>query len=100
MAPFKLKKLIPALGLAVVIVGSVLTYNVLWGIKTRPIHRRDMLLIVATWLEDAIALNNQFRIDDKHYILLSDDLRKEYGLPAVVIESDVGEKIADKSKPR
>ena len=33
MAPFKLKKLIPALGLAVVIVGSVLTYNMLWGIK-------------------------------------------------------------------
>ena len=68
----------------------------LWGIKptyTPPGYVADSGDLVR---EDAIApLLNQFRIDDKHYILLSDDLRKEYGLPAVVIESDVGEKIAD-----
>ncbi|MGI6578520.1 MAG: hypothetical protein ACOX1Q_11035 [Eubacteriales bacterium] len=97
MAPFKLKKLVPALGLAVVIAGSVFTYNKLWG-NNDPTYTPPGYVADSADLgrEDAIApLLNQFRIDDKHYIMLSDDLREEYGLPAAVLENDIGEKLAD-----
>ena len=46
--------------------------------------------------EDAPAMFiDQFQIDNRHYILLTDDLREDYGLPATVDESDIGEKITD-----
>lgn len=41
--------------------------------------------------EDAVApLLDQFRIDDRHYILLTDDLRKEFGLPDTISDGDIG----------
>jgi len=94
---FNFKKAIPALVLTAVIVGGLLTYN-----HMSKKHDRGSSLTygvendVSMGREDAIApLLNQFQIDDRHYIILSDELRAEYGLPTAVIESDIGGKIAD-----
>ena len=95
MALFFSKKAIPALALTVVIATGFITYSVLSGrfnYNTPPgyigtdsaEHGR----------EDAVApLLNQFQIDNKHYIVLSDDLRADFGLPATVNEADIGDKI-------
>jgi len=97
MTSFKFKKAIPALAMIVVIAGSVLTYNLIWGSNdpayTPPGYMADGDDLVR---EDAVApLLNIFKIDDKHYVLLNDDMRAEFGLPAAILESDIGEKIAD-----
>ncbi len=91
------KKAVLALTLAVVLAGGLLTYNALYGNynnDTQPeYHVADDL---SQGREDAVApLLNQFQLGDKHYILLTDDLRADYGLPASVDESDIGEKITD-----
>ena len=36
---------------------------------------------------------NQFRIDKRHYILLSEDLREDFGLPELVDSNDIGERL-------
>jgi hypothetical protein len=94
---FNFKKAIPALALTVVITGGLFTYNILSGNHNyNSLPEYGVTDSVGQGREDAVApLLNQFKIDDKHYILLSDDLRADYGLLATVNESDVGEKIAD-----
>jgi hypothetical protein len=98
ISPYNYKKAIPALALAVaIVVGSLAYYRITrkYNYVSPPANsvaddagssgREDM----------AAPLLNQFRIDDRHYILLYDDQRAEYGLPATINESDIGEKIAD-----
>ncbi|MGE5614513.1 MAG: hypothetical protein ACM3XR_08910 [Bacillota bacterium] len=98
IAPYNYKKAIPALALAVaIVVGSLAYYSISRNSNyvTPPgeIATNDAGL---TGREDMAApLLNQFRIDDRHYILLYDDIRAEYGLPDTINESDIGEKIAD-----
>ncbi|HHW01076.1 MAG TPA: hypothetical protein GXX36_16195 [Clostridiaceae bacterium] len=100
MPLYNIKKAIPALVLTVVIAGGLLTYNIVqknnnYDLKPEYGAADDAGL----GREDSAApLVNQFQIDDRHYILLSDDLREEYGFPATVNESDIGEKITDIAK--
>jgi hypothetical protein len=95
MASFRFKKLIPALAMLVVIAGGILTYNMVWGndhAQPLPGYIADGDLV----REDAVApIINMFRIDDRHYIMMSDDLRAEFGFPAAISESDIGDKLAD-----
>lgn len=89
------KKVIPALALVVVLAGGLLTYSNLMRNNISP-GKYNGVEYTDTGREDAVApLLNQFQIDNKHYILLSDDLRADYGMPAVIDERDIGEKIAD-----
>jgi len=97
MSLFQLKKAIPALALTLVIAGGLLTYRMLD--QNSPFNSLLPPNSAVTddadlGREDAVApLLNQFQIDDRHYIFLSDDLRAEYGLPASIEEGDIGEKI-------
>ncbi|MGI6280287.1 MAG: hypothetical protein ACOYJS_07000, partial [Acutalibacteraceae bacterium] len=44
--------------------------------------------------EDSIAPRiNEFQIDDKHYIILSENYKADFGFPKNISESDIGEKI-------
>lgn len=94
---FNFRKAIPALGLVIVMAGGILTYDIMAGRnKTQSpgfINHNDDIR------EDAIApLVNQFEIDGRHYILLSEDLRDEYGFYQHINESDIGERITTISK--
>jgi len=100
------KKAVPALALVVVIAGSLLAYNMMsgnnynnnyssqTGYGLQPPH--GVAEDARSGREDMVApILDQFQIDGRHYVLLSDGLRADYGLPAVIKESDIGEKIAD-----
>ncbi len=95
------RKAIPALALVVLLAGGLFTYQLLLGKDNSELPSQDDLVEEDfaeedDLREDAVApLVNQFRIEDKHYILLPDSLRKEYGLPNAVKEGDIGERITD-----
>lgn len=94
MKLFNYKKVIPVMALLIVIAGGLFTYRMLSGNPDYNMPEYNVTDDMAR--EDAVApLLNQFKIDDKHYILLSDDLRQEYGLPDTVNQDHIGEKIAD-----
>lgn len=100
MPLYNIKKAIPALVLTVVIAGGLLAYNIVQknnNYDSKPEY--GVADDAGLGREDSAApLVNQFQIDDRHYILLSDDLREEYGFPVTVNESDIGEKITDIAK--
>jgi len=100
MPLYNIRKAIPALVLTVVIAGGLLTYSFVQKNNNYDSRQENSVTDSAgAGREDMAApLVNQFQIDDKHYILLSDDLKEEYGFPATVNESDIGEKIADIAK--
>ncbi|NLM11679.1 MAG: hypothetical protein GX213_13055 [Clostridiaceae bacterium] len=95
--PFSLRKAIPALAIIVVVTGGLLTYNNLIVGKNNNLpyeygiaDNGDMAR------EDAIApILNQFQTGNRHYVLLTDDLREDYGLPVLIDNNDIGEKITD-----
>lgn len=95
---FNYRKALPALGLAIVIAGSILAYDMMDGknnISSPDYAKPD----IADAREDMAApLINQFQLDDRHYILLSDDLRAEYGLPRKIDENDIGNKLTTITK--
>lgn len=98
ISPYNYKKAIPALALVVaIIVGSLAYYRITRKYNyVSPPGNSVADDAGSSGREDMVApLINQFRIDDRHYILLYDDQRAEYGLPATINESDIGEKIAD-----
>lgn len=87
------RKAVPALGLVVVIAGSLLTYNMMTGKDEIPTpgYVKDNM---AGEREDMLApLVNQFQIGGRHYILLSDDLRAEYGFSQQINDDDIGDKL-------
>ncbi|HEY8421407.1 MAG TPA: hypothetical protein VIL05_06680 [Thermoclostridium sp.] len=94
--PSGVKRAIPALAIIVVLAGGLLAYNnLIQGNRGMPNGYND-IKNVDTGREDAAApILNQFKIKDRHYILLSDDLREDYGLPVLIDEKDIGKKIAD-----
>jgi len=100
MTLYSFKKAVPALALTLVIAVGLLTYNMLTG-NNNSQPEYGVTDSIDQGREDAVApILNQFKIGDKNYILLSDDLRADYGLPTAVNENDIGEKIADiKSSP-
>lgn len=90
---FNFRKAVPALGLAIVIAGSILAYDMMAGKNNIPApeYANDGIIDAR---EDMVApLLNQFQIDGRHYIFLSDDLRAEYGFSQQIDESDIGDKI-------
>lgn len=111
MRLFSIKKAAPVLALAIIVAGTLLVHNFLpkdlnnnlvsgekneaeGGKRYNTITRDNLTGDSDFGREDAIApLLNQFQIDNKHYILLSDDLREEFGLPADISDGDIGEKI-------
>lgn len=99
MTGFNFKKAVPALSLAALIAFGFLAYDMMIdrnNIATPPGYATDSEMPAR---EDMVApLINQFQIDDRHYIFLSDDLRQEFGFPQQVNESDVGDKIITISK--
>ena len=89
---FNFRKAIPVLGLVVVILGSLLLYKILPNDNMLP-PETDAQTELATREDMAAPLLNQFKIEDKNYIFMSDDLRNEYGLPAEITEDDIGDRI-------
>jgi len=100
MKLFSLKKAIPALALMVVISAGLLVYgmqkeNYNTGLPQEN-TTTDLGYAGGGRGEDAVApIVDQFQIGGRHYILLPDDMRAEYGLPASVSERDIGEKIGN-----
>lgn len=90
---FDFRRAIPALGLAIAIAGGILAYDLAGGRKLIPAPEYAIDNGSGA-SEDMVApLLNQFELDGRHYILMSDDLRTEFGFPQQINESDIGEKI-------
>ena len=90
---------IPAFAMVAVVAAGVLMHGTLWKNNELPPGNVPGVMTdqaAGMGREDAAApLLDQFRIDDRHYILLTDEMRNEFGLPAMIKDSDIGEKIAD-----
>mgnify|MGYP000610054929 FL=1 len=102
MAMFNFRKAIPVLGLVVVILGSLLFYKILPDNNGVP-PVTDSQTDLASREDMAAPLLDQFRIDDRNYVLMSDDLRIEYGFPAEITSDYIGDKIttiSDTSNPK
>ncbi|HHW47306.1 MAG TPA: hypothetical protein GXX14_01650, partial [Clostridiaceae bacterium] len=107
---FSYKVAAPVLILALVVTGSIVAYKLttkdalggnLTGRGQESAEERitdgDMAGtdLLGRSPEDSVAIiKNQFQIGDRHYILLSEDMKKEYAFPASISEGDIGEKIA------
>lgn len=90
-----LAKAIPAFALTVVVAAGVLMYSLKPGNNGLP-PGRVTDLAGDMGMEDAPApLLDQFQIGDRHYILLADEMRNDFGLPAEIKEGDIGEKLTD-----
>jgi hypothetical protein len=97
---FSFRKAVPVLAIALVVVAGI----ALWGIATGNLTGRnadDGRLIANDSIgsgpgrEDAVyVLKDQFQLGERHYILLRDEQRKEYGLPGTISDGDIGDKIA------
>ena len=88
-------KAIPAFALTVVVAAGVLMYSLKPGNNGSP-PGQVTDLAGGIGREDAAApLLDQFRVDDRHYILLTDELRNDFGLPSEIKEGDIGEKLTD-----
>lgn len=91
---FNYRSSIPALMLAIVLAGGILTYSSIMGRKSIQAPGYALDNIGAPSREDAAApMLNQFKMGGRHYIILSDDLRAEYGFPQQINENDLGEMI-------
>lgn len=98
MPMIKFKRTLPALAIAAAVLFTLLVYNGPGSNKPGYIRPGD-IASDSTGREDAAApVLNQFQIDDRNYIVLSDDLRTSYGFPDAVGESDVGDRIATVQK--
>lgn len=95
--PFNFRKAIPALALVIVITGGILTCIKFIGKNSnnQPNGYYETGYGDNAREDAAVQIINQFQIGDRHYILLDDELREDYGLPAVIDEKDIGERIAD-----
>jgi len=94
---FNIRKAVPALSLAVALTFGFLAYDI---IKDREnVSPPGVTEGDAAAREDMAApLINQFQIDDRNYISLSEDLKQEYGFPQEINESDIGDRIVTISK--
>lgn len=98
---FSLRKAVPVLAMALAVVAGI----AIWGMSSGSLTGRngdDGRLIAndsigsAPGREDAVyVLKDQFRLGNRHYILLGDEQRKEYGLPGTIGDGDIGGKIAN-----
>jgi hypothetical protein len=99
MKRLSIKRLIPVLGLVIIIAGSLLIHNSLPGRDNGLFPEGEIGDVQTDDLgarEDMVApLINQFRLDDRHYIQLHEELREEFDLPAHVTEEHIGDKIAE-----
>jgi hypothetical protein len=101
MLSFNFRKAIPALVIAVILTGGMLTYGLfnrgLRGNENPDMPQRDVDFIgddASFGAEDMPApLLNEFQIDKRHYFLASDYV-EEFGFPAEIRDEDIGPKIA------
>jgi hypothetical protein len=95
MGILSVRRLIPVLGLIVILAGSLLLSDKLPLGSSDRIPEGGVQTDDFIGREDAVApVQNQFRLDDRHYILLSDELREEYGFSPQVTEDQIGVRIA------
>ena len=88
MKRFTFKKIIPAFTMVLVVVGGIFLYDSMSN-ESR-LSEKDLRGIP----EDSIAIiKDQFQLEDKHYMLLSEDQRIAFSLPESITEQDIGEKI-------
>lgn len=86
-----LKRAVPVFAAALVIAGSLLTYNLLPGAE----NRNNRVNGRGDFTEDAVApITNQFQMGNKDYIIMPEELREKYGLPVETAAGDLGERIA------
>jgi len=106
---FSYKVAVPALVLALVVTGSIMAYNLtnkgLWDGdfaergKESTVERVTESDMAGNDLsggtpEDSVAIiKNQFQIEDRHYVLLTDDMKARFSLPDSIRDSDIGKKI-------
>lgn len=98
-----LRKAIPIFAAVFVIVGGLIAFSlgsnngrdkILEGKRangTDVISREDGEMAAVG--DMAAPVTNQFQIDNKHYIILSDEQKAEFKLPGTISKSDIGDKL-------
>ncbi|UNC91234.1 hypothetical protein [Candidatus Contubernalis alkaliaceticus] len=85
------RSVVPALALVFVVVGALLINGLLFNNENNNyaadnrINESDQLLIHE--------IKDQFQIDNKHYIILSEAQKSEFSLPEIIDEQDIGSMI-------
>lgn len=102
---FYLKRAVPALAAALLLVVGLFTYKFAFGgapadfattenttqggkAVTDDLNAKD-----STGREIAVITDEYIRFEGRHYVLLYDEKRKEFGFPESVSQNDIGEKI-------
>lgn len=96
---FNPKRAIPVLAMTLVVAAGVMVWSL--SLKSPMNGNPDDGRLIAddsmgsAPREDAVAvLKDQFQLGNRHYILLQDQQRAEYGLPEAVKEENIGDKLA------
>ncbi|SHI60447.1 hypothetical protein [Thermoclostridium caenicola] len=95
---FSPRRAIPVLAMSAMIVAGALIWSLssgglLTGNPGEKLQAGDS--IGAAPREDAVyVLKDQFQLSNRHYILLREEQRAEFGLPDTIKDEDIGEKIA------
>ena len=99
-----LRRVIPLALVLVLVVGTTVSYQLIRKDKsdyTRSEQRftGEAMAEDSIINEDAIAkVENQFQLDEKHYTILLDDHRKDFGFSKNIKEEEIGELIASITK--
>ena len=89
-----MKRAVPALALVLVLTAGIFAYDKIFSEANT--YKPPVLSSEADDYarEDMAApIVNQFKFEDRDYIILSDELRKEFGLPSEIRDGDIGDKL-------
>jgi len=92
--PILRKRAVPALALVLVLTAGIFAYDKIFSEANT--YKPPVLSSEADDYarEDMAApIVNQFKFEDRDYIILSDELRKEFGLPSEIRDGDIGDKL-------
>lgn len=100
---FNYRKALPVCAAVVLLVGSLFVYS-RYNSNDKPLTEIDhgnsensraaTEDMISSENADLAVLKDQFQIDNRHYSILSDDQKTEFGFKNAVSQSDIGDKIA------
>jgi len=91
MKSINLKKVIPLFAIVLLITGVLITYSLLSNKDTDQKTEDDSEESTNLDMADIAQVKDQFMIDNKSYIILSEEQKSEFGLRNTINESDIGD---------